>query len=156
MSDLNDLLDATLDDLEDLPSFQPFPVGAHKVLASFDTKEINGKQAVSLDFKLVEVLELADASITEEIENAAGDLIPNPKFPKAGDSAGTMFMLDNEYGRGNLKKCATPFGEALELSTIREIIEGVKEVECIVLTGLRKDKNDPDKFYLDVKEIQVV
>ena len=146
------LLDSTLDDLEDLPSFQPFPVGAHKVLASFGMKDINGKSAVTLDFTLIETLELADASITPELEDGT----PNPNFPKAGDTSNAMFILDNEYGRGNLKKCALPFGAALELSSVREIIEGVKEVECILLSGLRKDKNDPDKFYLDVKEIQVV
>ena len=144
MSELDNLLDSTLDDLEDLPSFQPFPVGAHKVLASFGMKDINGKSAVTLDFVLIETLELSDASVAEE------------DFPKAGDTANTMFMLDNEYGRGNLKKCAMPFGAALELSSIRDIVEGVKDVECILLSGLRKDKNDPDKFYLDVKEIQVV
>lgn len=144
MSELDNLLDSTLDDLEDLPSFKPFPIGAHKVLASFGTKDINGKPAVTLDFTLIETLELSDASVD------AAD------FPKAGDTSNTMFMLDNEYGRGNLKKAAMPFGAALELSTIRDIVEGVKEIECIILTGLRKDKNDPDKFYLDVKEIQIV
>ena len=146
MSDtnMNDLLDITLDDLEDLPSFQPFPVGAHKVSASFGMKDIKGKQAVTLDFTLIETIELADTTVDAD------------DFPKAGDTSNTMFMLDNEYGRGNLKKCALPFGAALELSSIRDIIEGVKEVECIVLTGLRKDKTDPDKFYLDVKEIQVL
>lgn len=144
MSDLDNLLDSTLDDLEDLPSFTPFPIGAHKVLASFEPKEINGKSAIELSFKLLETLELADASVSED------------DYPKAGDTSNTMFMLDNEFGRGNLKKCAMPFGVALELSTIRDIIEGVKEVECIILTGLRVDKNDPDKKYLQVKEIQVV
>lgn len=141
MSDLDNLLDATLDDLEDLPSFAPFSAGAHKVLASFSTKEINGKAAVELDFEMVETLELADEQ---------------DPMPKQGDKANTMFMLDNEFGRGNLKKCALPFGEALQLGTIREIVEGVQSVECIIVTGLRTDKNDATKKYLQVKELQVV
>ena len=141
MSDLDNLLDVTLDDLEDLPSFAPFPAGAHKVLATFEAKEISGKPAVELSFKLLETIELVN---------------PDDKEPKEGDTSNTMFMLDNEYGRGNLKKCAAPFGEALGFSTIREIVEGAKDVECIVLTGLRTDKNDPDKKYLQVKEIQIV
>jgi hypothetical protein len=141
MPDLDNLLDITLDDLEDLPSFEPFPAGAHQVLASFATKDINGKAAVELSLKLVETVELDDSTA---------------KPPKAGDVSSTMFMLDNEYGRGNLKKCAAPFGEALQFSTIREIVEGVKEVECVVLTSVRVDKNDPDKKYLQVKEINVL
>lgn len=141
MSDLDNLLDSTLEDLEDLPSFEPYPAGTHKCLATFDTKEINGKAAIELSFKMVECLELAD---------------PQDKEPAAGDTSNTMFMLDNEFGRGNLKKCAVPFAESLNLSSVREVIETVKDVECVVITSLRTDKNDPDKKYLQVKEIAVI
>lgn len=141
MSDIEDLLDLTLDDLEALPTFTPFSPGAHRVTATFEEREINGKKAVELSFKFLETLELAN---------------PQDAAPKEGDTSNTMFMLDNEYGRGNLKKCATPFGEALGFSTIREIVEGVKEVECVIITSIRKDKTDPDKLYLNVKEISVV
>lgn len=138
---MTSLLDATLDDLDDLPSFTPFPPGAHKVTATFEEKNINGKEAIELNFTMLETLELAD---------------PQDEPPKAGDTSNTMFMLDNEFGRGNLKKCAMPFGEALGLSTIRDIVEGVKDVECLIVTSIRQDKNDADKKYLSVKEIQVV
>ena len=137
---LDNLLDATLDDLEDLPEFTPFKPGAHKVTASFEEKEINDKQSVELSFVLIETLELADS---QEEKDAPGHI------------SSIAFMLDNEYGRGNLKKCAVPFGEALGLSTIREIVEGVKDVECLILTTVRKDKQDPDRLYLNVKEIQI-
>lgn len=142
MSDsLDQLLDATLDDLDDLPSFQPFPAGAHKVLATFGTKEINGKSVVTLDFKMIESLELANTQ---------------DEPPKEGDVANTMFMIDNEFGLGNLKKCAAPFTEMIGSSGLRDIVEGVKDVECVIVTGIRTDKSDPDKKYLNVKEIQVV
>lgn len=141
MSDLDNLLDSTLDDLEDLPSFAPFSAGTHKCLATFDTKEINGKAVIVLSFKMVECLELAD---------------PQDKEPAAGDTSNAMFILDNEFGRGNLKKCALPFAESLNLSSVREVIETVKDVECVVITSLRADKNDPDKKYLQVKEIAVI
>ncbi len=140
MSDLDTLLDATLDDLEDLPSFTPFPPGAHRVLATFEQKDINGKPAIELAFKLIETIEL---------ENE------NNVRPKEGDTSNTMFMLDNEYGRGNLKKCGTPFAEALELKSIRDVIDQVTDVECIIMTSIRQDKNDPDKKYLQVKEIGI-
>lgn len=149
MSELDSLLDTTLDDLADLPSFQPFVAGTHRVLASFDTKEINGKAAVELSFKMIETIECADSNDQAALENGQA---PN----KEGDTSNTMFMLANEFGQGNLKKCAVPFVEAFNYSTIREVVEGVKEVECVVITSLRADKNDPDKKYLQVKEIAVV
>jgi len=138
---VTDLLDEKLDDLEDLPEFKPFPPGAHQVTASFSSDEINGKAVVKLDFKLISVQELANP---EDVE------------PKPGDTAGTIFMLDNEFGRGNLKKLAKPFQEALGLSTIREIVEQAKDVECVILTSIRVDKKDPDREYLNVKEIHIV
>lgn len=137
---LDNLLDATLDDLEDLPEFTPFKPGAHKVMASFEEKTINDKQAVELSFKLIETLELADSQDEKDAP---------------GHTSSIAFLLDNEYGRGNLKKCSVPFGEALGLQTIRQIVEEVKDVECLILTTVRKDKNDPDRLYLNVKEIQI-
>lgn len=138
--DMDNLLDSTLDDLEDLPEFKPFPAGAHNVKASFSEKDINGNPAVELELTLIETVELSD---------------PQDEMMAPGTSCSTAFFLNNEFGRGNLKKCAVPFGAALGFGTIREIVDGVKDVECLVLTTLRKDKNDPDKKYLNVKEIHV-
>jgi len=141
-TDIDNLLDATLDDLEDLPSFQPFPAGVHKVLASLNMADINGNQAVELSLKGMETLELVDAANTVAI--------------KEGDSSNTIFMLNNEYGRGNLKKVCAPIGVALGTGVIREVIEQCKDLECVVITSIRTDKNDPDKKYLNIKELQVV
>lgn len=143
MSDINidELLDTKLDDLDDLPEFKNFPPGAHQVKATFSQKEINKKPAIDLKLELIATQELAD---------------PQDVMPKEGDTSGTMFMLDNEYGVGNLKKCAAPFQEALQLETIRDVIDQVKDVECVVVTGLRPDKNDKEKFYLVVKDIAVL
>jgi hypothetical protein len=145
---MDSLLDETLDDLEDLPEFKPYPAGAHQCLATFSTKEINGNAAIELGFKLVETLEFANP---QEATNENGE-----PSTKQGDTASTMFMLNNEFGRGNLKKCATPFGEALGLPTIRDIVNEVQDIECVILTSIRTDKNDKDKHYLNVKEIQVL
>ena len=146
MSEVDALLDSTLDDLADLPTFVPYPPGAHQVLATLELKEINSKPAVELSFKYMEAIELVTPA-TEE----------NPG-PKQGDTSNTMFMLDNEFGVGNFKKCAKPFGEALQLTVNREIIEAVTDIECVILTSIRTDKKDPNdiKHYLNVKEIKVV
>lgn len=141
MSDLDNILDVTLDDLADLPEFKNFPAGVHSVLATFEAKEINSKPAVELALKYVECVELAD---------------PNETSPKEGDTCSTVYFLDNEFGQGALKKVAMPFAEALNLSSIREVVEQVKEVHCAAVTSLRADKNDKEKFYMQVKEISVV
>lgn len=143
-NELDNLLDATLDDIKDLPTFSPFPRGAHRVLATFGQKDINGKGAITLDFKMVETVEYANPQDAETSPT------------KEGDTSNTMFMLDNEYGAGNFKRCAAPFVEHVGEAGLRAIVEGVQDVECMIITGLRQDKNDKDKYYLDVKEISVL
>ena len=138
----DNLLDATLDDLEDLPEFAVFPPGAHRCLATLELKEVNDKQCVELVLKLQEHLELANPAADAEMP--------------AGTIASTLFMLDNEFGRGKLKKVAKPIGESLGTGVLRDIIEQCTDIEVAVVTSTRKDKNDPDKLYLNIKEIQVM
>lgn len=140
--DLDSLLDSSLDDLEDLPEFKPFVPGAHRALVSLDLKEVNGKKAVELSMKHMETLELAEPS---------RDTAPNP-----GDIASILFMLDNEFARAKMKKITAPLAAALGTSTIRELIEAAKDVESVVITSYRKNKEDPSSPYMDVKELQVV
>lgn len=142
MSVLDNLLDSTLDDLQDMPEHKPFAEGAHTVLATLELKEINGAPAVELAFKYVEAIELA-ANVSPE------------DAPKVDDTANTMFMMNNEFGQGAFKKIAKVFGEALGTGSIREIIEQVNDFECHIVTSIRTDKKDPDKKYLHVKELQV-
>lgn len=140
MSELDNLLDATLDDIADLPEFKNYTPGSHQVKASFAMDEFKDKPIIRLNFEYIAPIELADATA---------------EAPKEGDQCSVMFMLDNEYGLGNFKKCAQPFAESLGFSTNREIVEGVKDVECAIITSLKQDKNDKDRTYLNVKEIIV-
>ena len=142
MNDISNLLDATLDDIADLPEFKAFPKGVHEVLCTFNIKEINKKEAVELQMVAVSTIELSEPTVDTPLE-------PN-------DTTGVLFMLDNEYGAGNFKRIAAIFGEALNTRNIRDIVEQVTDVSCIVMTGLRKDKNDKDKVYTEVKELNVV
>ena len=142
MSEIDDLLDSTLDDLEDLPSFEPFPPGVHHVSVSLEIKEVNNRQCVEMELKGIETKELANPTTDEPI--------------KEGDIASTLYMLDNEFGRGNLKKVAVPLSEALGTTSLRECIEQTNGVECLALTSIRTDKNDPDKQYMTIKELTVI
>lgn len=147
MSDLDNLLDCTLDDLADLPSFKPFPAGAHRVTLSLETDDISKrmkKPCVEANLTLIETVELADPNT------------PEGEVSKEGDTANTLFMLDNEFGQGALKAIAKPLGEALGCSSLREVVEQSKDVECLVITKIQVDKKDSDKKYLKISELQVI
>ncbi len=142
MSEIDNLLDATLDDLADAPSYTPFSPGAHVVRLSLDLKEIGGKQVVECELVGVETQELADPATGTPLV--------------AGDSCSTIFNLANEYGQGDFKMVCTALAESLGTVVPREIIEAAKGIDAMVLTGTRADKNDKDKLYLSIKNVSVL
>ena len=141
MSDLDNLLDMTLDDLEDLPEFKNFPAGAHRCQATMESKEVNGKPCVEISFTYVSCEELAD---------------PQEAEPAAGDKCSSLFFLDNEFGQGALKKVAAPFAEAMGLSNLGEIVTNVTDTDVLLVSSIQIDKKDSTKQYLRIQEIAVV
>lgn len=139
---IDDLLDSTLDDLEDLPTFEPYHPGVHKVLISMESKTINNHPTVTVDCELIETVELAEP--TKDIAQVAGS------------KAGTMCMLDNEFGRGAFKLLAKPIGEALNINSPREVIEATKQLEVIIVTFIKLDKDDKTIRRMNIKELMVV
>jgi hypothetical protein len=140
-NELDDLLDMTLDDLADLPEFKPYPAGVHRAKATMEIKEINKKKAVELSFKYVSCEELADDT---------------EATPAADDVASCMYFLDNEFGQGGLKKVAVPLGEALQLTSLGEIIGQTVDIDCIIVTNIQTDKTDETKRYMRIVDLAVV
>lgn len=137
MSEIDNLLDQTLDDIADLPEFKPYPAGAHRVLVSFSTKEVNKHPCIEADCKLVETLELA---------NPTSDTAPTP-----GATASSLFMLDNEIGAGMFKEIATPLGALFGTGSLRDIVEQTSDIECIITTS-----QDKEGKYMNIKTLDVV
>lgn len=137
---MDQLLSASLDDLDDLPSFDCPPPGVYVVSVSTDQKEVNKKDAIEASYTVTEVIELSD---------------PNSTPPVAGSKFSTLFTL-NEYGVGKLKEFAKPFGDKFGTRNVGELVrDHIKDVMCTVSVKNRKDKEDPDKVYPIVKVIQI-
>lgn len=142
------LLDATLDDLPDLPEFKPYPAGVHKVIMDFETKvkpaEKNKPKEVTINCKLkaVATVELADATV---------DVPLNP-----GDETTVMFQLGNEFGQGALKNLLKDLASGLKLpdgSSLSAIMAAAKGCECIVTTQQRANKNNKDQVFTQIKSV---
>lgn len=134
------LLDITLDDIEDLPSFENFPVGAHRVKLTLGMKKINEHPSIEAALTYIEAIELVDDEAVA---------------PKEGDKASLAYMMDNEFGAGKFKVIAKPLAVALGLTRVPELVEACKDIECVILTGLRTDKNDKTKKYMEIKELVI-
>lgn len=140
-STLDSLLDATLDDLADLPEFKTFPNGAHKVVIEFEKKEVNKHPSIELKMTAVETLELADPAKDEPLA--------------AGTTGNVLYMLDNEFGQGKLKEIIKPLAAHLGVSKISEVIEQAKGMEVVVVTKVRQNK-DKTQSYTDVSKLEVL
>lgn len=139
MSDINSLLDANLDDLADLPEFGVYPAGAHKVTIGFEQKEVNGKSCIEAKFNLIEHLELSD---------------PTAKPMQTGAQGSVLYMLDNEFGQGALKKVLTPLAAALGVTRLGDVIEQAKGMEVTLVTKIRMNK-DKTQSYCDISKLIV-
>lgn len=135
-----DILDATLDDIADLPEFLTLPAGAHKVTINWEQKTINSHPSLSLNMTYIEALELAS---------------PDAVAPNAGDKSSCLFMLDNEYGLGALKKATKGLAEALGVTKLSDIVAQSEGFEVIAVTKIRSKKDDKSVTYTDVVNMEV-
>lgn len=135
-----DLFNTSIDDLADLPGFETPPAGSYILEVNTDVKNVSGKDAVEASFTVIETVEL-DESVSPVAD---------------GTKFSTLFMLDNEFGVGNLKKFLAPFAAHFGEPNIGKLVgEVVKNVTISGLVKNRKDKNDPDKVYGSVTNITV-
>lgn len=135
MSDTNfdSLLDATLDDLADLPEFSDFPAGVHRCTISISQKSINSKPAMEVKLIGIETVELAKPEEDKPIT--------------AGHSCSSLFFMDNEFGQGAFKKLIAPLAANLGASSLREVVEGAEGMECEVVTTFKHNKKNGQDYF---------
>jgi len=133
---MNDsLLDATLDDLADLPETKAFPPGVHSadMFLTAPVPKAGKRQQIIAKFKYKAAIELSDATAAA---------------PNEGDEA-TIFISiykkdgsRNEFGEGQLKMLLKPLKEAGLDGNTRELIEATKPgVAVTIVTALGNEYN---------------
>ena len=143
---LENILDATLDDLADAPSTKLFPNGAHKVSLEF-TVDLK-KQSVYMAMVYVEKIELAD---------------PTAVAPEVGDKNMIFMNLvkkdgsKNEYAQGQLKEMMKVIQPIFMGTNIADTLAKAKGVEVIVSTKIRVGKGEYEgRDQIDIVEMSVV
>lgn len=146
MSSLDNILDATLDDLADMPSISLFPNGAHKV--KLESKIDAKKASVQLTMTYIEPLELAD---------------PTSATPATGDKNSVFFNLKkkdgtaNEYAQGALKTIVKVLQGSFGGATTTEVLENSKDAEIAVVTKIRVGKGEYEgKDNIDIVKVEVI
>jgi len=140
---IEDLMDSSIDDLEELPPFIVPPVGYYKLAVSLSRKSVNDKPCIEAAFVVRETLELKN---------------PSEAPCEAGTKFSQLFTMDNEWGQKGFKSFLKGLIDPLGLSgkKVSEVIEAVQNVEVAATVKQRKDKNDPDKIYANVSDATVM
>lgn len=147
---IDDILDGTLDDLKDMPEFKPFPVGLHKCIVNFETKEVAGFPGVEISLKLQETMEMSD---------------PEAAPAAAGDETSTFYFLKHknpktaELGQGKLKLILMAIRDSFPgATTVRDLLKEGSGGTYVVATGVRdgkKEEGKTTKVYTDILALTV-
>ena len=139
-----DMLDMNLSDIADLPGFEVPHPGEYILKVDATVKSVNDKQAVEIGYEVVECL--------KKNNDADPDTTPGTKFSQ-------LFFLQGEpdgvkVALGRLKQLLAPLAEQLGEGNLLVLVrDHLKSLMVSATVNRRKDKNDPDRFYPDVKNL---
>lgn len=125
-----DLLDASVEELAELESFEAFPAGTYRVRINWEKKEINAKPAVELKYTCLEVIEPADINAEPIAE---------------GKSSGIAFYLYkndgtvNSVGQGQLRKVIETLRESFGGETTSEVMDNSEGAEVVITFTVKAD-----------------
>lgn len=144
---VENLMDASIDDLNDLPAFTIPPQGHYKLTVSLERKTVNDKPTIEASCVVMETLELADKAQTPS-ENGT-------KFSQ-------LFMMDNEWGQGGFKGFVTPIAQAMSIKQIGEAVDKIKNIQIAATVKHRVHKEDRNKpkedqrVYANLQNVEVL
>lgn len=153
-ADVDDLLNATMDDLDGLPPLAIPPTGLYTLQVSISREVQNEKDALVTKFKVIGISEVADESEAGEV--VVGQLFQNGTYTKTKDGK------VNEFGIAAFKDSLVPyakhfFGDQFGSVSVAQIIEKVNEltIAAKVVRKQRKGGAD-DEYNFRMKDIIVM
>ena len=147
-------LDASLDDIDDLPQFTVFPSGGHIVLfKSWEQKKVNGENWVNVNLELIESVEITE-------------VIAESDKPKAGDVQTLGHNQTNAYAMGALKEFLKPIAIKLGIDlaaagALRATLEGGVGLQLLISQNRVPAKDaqgniKPDMYNARLKNVEVL
>lgn len=151
LTDIDSLLDASMDDIDDLPPVGVPPTG-HYTFNVTATREQSNKEGGNEYFKFAyEVVEVNEIKDEAEASQAAVGMKFSQMF--------SPFKKDgsiNEYGVGFLKEAVAPFSAHFGTSKMGETIEQINGVVVAATLTRKKDKKDEDRWNFNLKDVTVL
>ncbi len=147
--DFDALLDASMDDIADLPPIGVPPTGSYmlEVTASREQPKEGGHDFIQLEYEVKEINEL-------KYEEEAGDV-------KVGQSFKVFFSpfkkdgTINDTGLGYLKQALEPFAQHFGVKGIGETIAATQKVLISASVVRVQDKKDETRFNARFRDVVV-
>lgn len=150
LDDISSLLDATMDDLDDLPPVGVPPSGHYNLTVSFDIQKVNegtkDEKEIPVAKYIVEAInELKDEE--ERGEVAVGQNFMEFFYLKKKDGE------KNTFGIGTLKERLKPHAERFGTTNIGQLIEQVKQVSITASIKRTVNRKNEDQFIMKMSDI---
>lgn len=147
---MDDLLNALMEDLPDLPPMGVPPSGNYNLTVTWDVKKIgdDNKEVIAAEYIVEDINELKN-------EDEAGEVVRGMKFSEffhLRKKDGTT----NTFGLGKMKQRLQPFAAHFETQSIGETINSAKQITIAATVKRTINKNNPDQFNMDLKDVVVL
>lgn len=148
--DMDQLLDADLDDLDDLPPVGVPPSGHYNLTMSMSIEQVGEEKrdVIFASYVVDAINELKDDTEREEV--AIGQQFREGFYltKKNGEK--------NTFGIGTLKERLAPMAARFGTTSIRDLIEQTKQVAITAKVIRKVNKKNEDMYNLSLKDIVVL
>jgi hypothetical protein len=151
IADLAALMDASMDDIEDLPPMGVPPTGHYNLTVTaerVDPTEAGKNPYIKFGYVVTAVNEVKNEA--EAAQAAIGMKFTEMFSPLKKD--GTA----NETGISFLKARVEPFSNHFGLTTMGESIAAINAVDIAATLVRRPDRSDPERFNFTLKDVIVL
>jgi hypothetical protein len=149
-ADIDTLLNASMDDLDDLPPVGAPPSGHYNLTTTFSLEEVGDDKRQVIFAKYV-----VDAINELKNEDEASEVQVGQEF-REGFYVTKKNGERNTFGIGTLKERLAPHSVQRGIVNIGELINEVKQVQIAATVKRTVNKKDPDNYNLSLKDIIIL
>ena len=148
--DLDALMNASMDDIDDLPPVGVPPTGHYnlEVTATRETSETTGNDYIRFSYKVVAVNEVVHPE--EESQAAIGMKFTAMFSPLKKDGT------PNTYAIGALKEAVAPFAAHFGTTKVGEAIAQIDSITVAASLTRKRNKKDADRFDFRLSDVVVL
>lgn len=151
IADIDALMNASMDDIEDLPPMGVPPTGHYNLAVTaerVDPTEAGKNSYIKFNYVVTAVNEVKNEAEASQV--AVGMKFTEMFSPLKKD--GTA----NETGISFLKARVEPFSNHFGLTTMGESIAAINQVDIAATLVRRADKSDPERFNFSLKDVIIL